>query len=180
VPCFYNAFTALAKAKEDHANGPNATPAERLLKRVAFEPMTGCWLWTGGTLAFGYGVCRMRGFVETSTHRLSWLIFRGPIPKGLCVLHRCDTPQCVNPRHLFLGTRADNNYDRTAKGRSRGRSNTPQRPPTSHCPKCGIERTEENTLWRMEGGRRYVRCRPCRQEQQRLGQKHWPSRLAVR
>jgi hypothetical protein len=48
---------------------------------------------------------------------LSWILSRGEIPDGLCVLHGCDTPECTNPDHLFLGTCGDNNKDRDSKGR---------------------------------------------------------------
>ena len=86
---------------------------EDFLSRVHPEPMSGCWLWTGGTTAGGYGVSHRR-----YAHRESYRLHYGEIPDGLCVLHKCDTPPCVNPRHLFLGTRTDNAADKTRKGRA--------------------------------------------------------------
>lgn len=80
---------------------------------------TRCWLWTASTVRAGYGQMRGRDQRTTlSTHQVSWRIHNGPIPEGMCVLHHCDNPPCVNPDHLWLGTRLDNNRDRIKKGRS--------------------------------------------------------------
>jgi hypothetical protein len=80
------------------------------------EPNTGCWLWTGATFHKGHGAIRFRG-TQWKAHRVSWTANIGEIPQSMCVLHKCDTPCCINPRHLFLGTKGDNNRDRTAKNR---------------------------------------------------------------
>lgn len=84
------------------------------MKRV-FKTET-CWLWTGTRKAHGYGVIRIDNKVWRA-HRLSWTLFGGEIPSDKDVLHRCDTPRCVNPDHLFLGTQADNMRDMQQKGR---------------------------------------------------------------
>lgn len=85
-----------------------------------------CWLWTGGTRGHGYGQMHhsWNGGAKKNiaAHRASWEIHNGPIPAGLQVLHRCDVPLCVNPEHLFLGTRKDNMIDMTAKRRRVGPS----------------------------------------------------------
>ena len=74
-----------------------------------------CWPWEATRNQDGYG--RFWLGELKSAHRVAWEIANGPIPKGRCVLHRCDNPQCVNPAHLWLGTHADNMADRDAKGR---------------------------------------------------------------
>lgn len=77
-----------------------------------------CWIWTGPVNRYGYGRLGI-GFSGSRelAHRFSWKIHRGSIPFGMCVLHKCDVPGCVNPAHLFLGTRTDNHNDKVAKGR---------------------------------------------------------------
>lgn len=75
-----------------------------------------CSLWAGALGPNGYGRIGFRGKV-VNAHRVSWVLYRGEIPRGLCVLHRCDVRACVNPDHLFLGTVNDNNLDRELKGR---------------------------------------------------------------
>lgn len=76
----------------------------------------GCWLWTGFALYQGYGVLRFRG-KKARAHRVAWMLTNGDIPEGMFVCHRCDTPACVRPDHLFLGTREENVADMVAKGR---------------------------------------------------------------
>lgn len=80
------------------------------------EPMSGCWLWTGRMGNTGYGSVFYHKTI--GAHRASWKLYRGKIPNGLYVLHKCDTRPCVNPEHLFLGTQSDNMKDMVKKGRS--------------------------------------------------------------
>ena len=87
-----------------------------------FIPVTesGCWLWESAIgNQFGHGCLKYggRNGKKLLAHRASYEIHNGEIPEGMCVLHRCDVPSCVNPDHLFLGTRQDNMDDMAAKNR---------------------------------------------------------------
>ena len=78
----------------------------------------GCWYWTGARSHHSRSKLHRYGrFGKNKAHRISYELKFGKIPKGMCVLHKCDNPPCVNPKHLFLGTRRDNAHDMIKKGR---------------------------------------------------------------
>lgn len=101
---------------------PTMPIEERLMSRTKRNEKTGCIEWQG-TKHNGYGRLIVGSRKDgtrhtTSAHRLSYLLFNGPIPDGYEVCHKCDNPACINPEHLFLGTRQDNVNDREIKGRN--------------------------------------------------------------
>ena len=76
-----------------------------------------CWPWLAYTNAGGYGVITIAG-KQVLAHRQAYQIARSEeIPQDTCVCHRCDSPGCMNPTHLFLGTHDDNMQDMVQKGR---------------------------------------------------------------
>lgn len=90
---------------------------ESFVKKTIIDS-NGCWIWQGAKDPDGYG----RACYNNKTppaHRLSYLFYKGNIPEGMCVCHSCDTRDCVNPDHLWLGTHDDNMLDMKLKGRAR-------------------------------------------------------------
>lgn len=96
--------------------------AERFANKIIAIPEAGCWIWIGQLTGAGYGMFRLfkkaNGlYRQILAHRFAYEYFVGPT-SDKCVLHRCDTPCCVNPHHLVLGTHKENMQDANAKGRS--------------------------------------------------------------
>lgn len=95
-------------------SGQYATLEDRFWAKV---DMSGeCWLWKAAVDNCGYGWFKLCGNMQRA-HRVSMMLSGTVVPDGLCVLHKCDNPPCVNPAHLFIGTRRDNAKDRNAKHR---------------------------------------------------------------
>jgi hypothetical protein len=94
---------------------------ERFYKKYSIR-QNGCWIWTAGTRLNSKKVAYPRHWTDDKksigAHRFSFELFKGKIPIGMYVCHKCDTPLCVNPDHLFIGTHNDNMSDMVRKKRS--------------------------------------------------------------
>jgi hypothetical protein len=97
--------------------------AEKFWEKVDIQGIDDCWEWLASRNNKGYGNFYISLGHSEDKHilatRMSWTLTYGDIPEGLCVLHKCDNPPCVNPHHLFLGTKKDNADDMTKKGRNK-------------------------------------------------------------
>jgi HNH endonuclease len=117
----------------------------RCADKIQFLTPTGCWLWTGQTTSWGYGVTvGLEPQRKTSAHRAVWEALVGPIPEGMELDHTCRTRLCVNPAHLQVTTHGEN----TALGQTR----------KTHCP-SGHPYDEVNTYRTPQGHRQ---CRTCK------------------
>ena len=100
--------------------------AIRFERYVSPEPNSGCWLWTGAYINSGYGVFRTgtqrdRDRRNTLAHRMALELSGVDVPETAFVLHHCDNKACVNPGHLYVGTRLDNARDAVERGRTGGK-----------------------------------------------------------
>lgn len=108
-----------------HGHPPRALKERKNMSKFVPEPLwfeyhldkSGeCWMWTRSKYKNGYGHLQVGG-KRVMTHRYAYMLWRGKIPEGMLVCHKCDNPPCCNPEHLFLGTHKDNLRDAMAKGR---------------------------------------------------------------
>jgi hypothetical protein len=101
---------------------PKVSPSERFWARVNKQGPrqphmeTRCWIWEGKPGTHGYGCLGIDG-TPVLTHRFSWQIHRGPVPKTKFILHHCDVRLCVKPSHLYVGTQKTNMRDKMQRGR---------------------------------------------------------------
>lgn len=96
-----------------HLHSPLPSP---FLDKIEIKGEDDCWEWKAYRTPEGYGQIRVNWKLWLS-HRYMWTLLWGDIPEGLVIMHQCDNPCCVNPKHLLLGTHLNNVQDKEAKGR---------------------------------------------------------------
>lgn len=110
-----NIFCSRHCAQKSHAK---RNTEEQFWQRVEIKRPDDCWLFTGRKNQDGYGQIAYQCKTQNA-NRVSYIIANGPIPKGMVVMHTCDNPPCVNPKHLKIGTQQQNIEDMVSKGRNR-------------------------------------------------------------
>jgi hypothetical protein len=133
---------------------------ERLTAKVDFTPF--CWLWTGAKTHDGYGNIGVGKYKRFAAHRITYQMFRGPIPEGLQLDHLCRVRHCVNPFHLEAVTCRENIL--------RGEGVCARHARRTHC-KHGHELAGDNLRVALDGERI---CRTCHREGNRkLAKRRW-------
>jgi len=109
-----------AKAARDYPSHDIKKWRAYIRQRIKVDPKTGCWVWQLSRFAQGYGQAGNAKYfgLDRYAHRVSYSVFKGPIPPGLKVRHKCHNPPCCNPAHLLLGTQRDNMLDNLRSGLS--------------------------------------------------------------
>ena len=97
---------------------PTTAPVIRFIPKVDMRGDDECWPWLGTRSGGRYGNFNMPSG-KISAHRFAYALWVGPIGDGMIIMHTCDNPPCVNPKHLVQGTMAENIADRDAKGHHR-------------------------------------------------------------
>lgn len=122
-----------------------------LHNKYEINNVTGCWEIK---MAKSYSCMRINGILVPA-HRVFYTIYNGPISKGMIICHTCDNPRCINPNHLFQGTKKDNAVDASNKGRIKQGYDWSR--DKTHC-KRGHAYSEDNTKWRKNGTRECIAC----------------------
>jgi hypothetical protein len=94
------------------------TDKNRFYSNIIINGINECFLWRGTTKSNGYGQFKTLNKKWIHAHRYSYEFFIGKIPDDLCILHKCDNRRCVNPEHLWVGTKKDNTHDMYRKKRN--------------------------------------------------------------
>lgn len=131
-----NIYAVVKKIGIDMQKRMYKNTKEIFLQRFVIKE-NGCWEWTSVKDKDGYGLFPINGFI-LKAHRYSYKIHNKRFDEEKFVLHKCDNPPCVNPKHLYQGTATDNNRDTVKRGRYKNMNTI-----KTHC-KNGHEFSKEN------------------------------------